>query len=67
MCICTPYTVSYTHLSLTALILQYHLDPGTIHLQQIISALFPTVTQLWWYTTCYVLFLIFLPFLNLSF
>ena len=26
--------------SLTALILQYHLDPGTIHLQQIISALF---------------------------
>lgn len=53
--------------SLTALILQYHLDPGTIHLQQIISALFPTVTQLWWYTTCYVLFLIFLPFLNLSF
>lgn len=51
---------------LAGLALQLMLAPKDVHLQQIIMAFFPTVTQLWWYTTCYVLFLIFLPFFNLS-
>lgn len=52
--------------SIAALILQFIFDPTSVRLQQIVMALFPTITQLWWYTTCYALFLGFLPFISVS-
>lgn len=52
--------------SIAGLVFQLLIDPEVVHFQQVIMAFFPTITQLWWYTTCYALFLIFLPFINLS-
>lgn len=52
--------------SLMALFLQILFQPEDVSLQQIVMAGFPIITQLWWYTTFYVLFLIFLPFFNLG-
>ena len=52
--------------SIAGLVFQLLINPEVVHFQQVIMAFFPTITQLWWYTTCYALFLIFLPFINLS-
>ena len=46
--------------SIAGLVFQLLINPEVVHFQQVIMAFFPTITQLWWYTTCYALFLIFL-------
>lgn len=46
--------------------LQIALVSKELTLQQIVVTLFPAITQLWWYVTCYNLFLLFQPSLTMG-
>ncbi|NEG54847.1 acyltransferase family protein [Bifidobacterium platyrrhinorum] len=49
--------------SLAGLVLRLVATPMQMNIMDFVSAVFPVATQLWWYATSYVLFLLFLPFL----
>lgn len=49
--------------SLALLLMYLLIDPGSLSASTVVRSFAPTVTDLWWYATAYILFLLLLPFL----